>query len=161
MDFIPVTIDNFVDLHVKSNPEENADELKKRLQARLLDFKENIKCACGSPIWVIGSAFAGRGCFSCITGESSPSGDYEITDAIVKKKSKDGRRHIDDMGPAKIAGIIDDEGYEIIPELVKKPPLCLICLHDDQPGEEFFCALIRHGHKNEEEFTCFSFEEKT
>jgi hypothetical protein len=31
------------------------------------------------PIWALGSAIAGRGCFTCITGESSPTGDYEIT----------------------------------------------------------------------------------
>jgi hypothetical protein len=29
-------------------------------------------------IWALGSAIAGRGCFTCITGESSPTGDYEM-----------------------------------------------------------------------------------
>ena len=31
---------------------------------------------------VPGSAFAGNACFTCITGEAYPDGDYEIDEAI-------------------------------------------------------------------------------
>ena len=42
--------------------------------------KSGVKCSnCGRPIWAIGSALEGwDGCFTCITGESNSSEDYEI-----------------------------------------------------------------------------------
>ena len=42
-------------------------------------------CECGEPIWVIGSAVAGHACFTCITGEATPSGDYEIDEVLGVK----------------------------------------------------------------------------
>lgn len=48
---------------------EVAADLKRRLQ----------KCACGNPIWAVGSALAGSSmCFSCITGTADPSEDFEV-----------------------------------------------------------------------------------
>ncbi len=47
----------------------NLEEFKKRkIQGEL--------CNCGNPIWIIGSAITGKGCFTCITGESDCSDDY-------------------------------------------------------------------------------------
>ncbi len=37
---------------------------------RAPDLVSYIKCNCGNPIWVIGSAITGNACFSCITGEA-------------------------------------------------------------------------------------------
>jgi len=34
-------------------------------------------CDCGNPIWIIGPAITGKGCFTCITVESDCSDDYE------------------------------------------------------------------------------------
>ena len=44
---------------------------------RLLRFA-GARCQCGAPIWIIGSAQTGLGCFACITGQSDPDQDYEI-----------------------------------------------------------------------------------
>ena len=45
--------------------------------------------------------FVGNSCFTCITGESYPTNDYEIDSAIKKRENKKGRRHIDDIDPKK------------------------------------------------------------
>jgi len=37
----------------------------------------------------------------------------------------------------------DDDGAEIIPDLVPKPSLCLSCINDDDPSEGPFCVLNR------------------
>jgi len=160
MGFIPITIEDYVAKHLANNPDENEADLRRRLKKALNDFKNGVKCTCGNDLWVIGSASAGNACFTCITGESYPFDDYEIDSAIRKKEIKKGRRHINDMDPTKIAGIFDDDGYEIIPELLKKPSLCLICSKDDDPGEEILCSLTRHDQRNDEEFKCYAFIKK-
>jgi hypothetical protein len=40
------------------------------------------------------------------------------------------------MDPTRIAGMFDDDGYEIIPDLITKPSLCLTCLKVYEPGLE-------------------------
>jgi hypothetical protein len=82
MGFAPITIEAFVKLHVKRNPDEDAAALKSRLEKALEAHKAGATCHCGEPIWVIGSAFAGNACFTCITGEAMPDKDYEIADAF-------------------------------------------------------------------------------
>ena len=53
------------------------EEIRKAAKAL---FKEDPKCmCCDIPVWVAGSALCGwKACFSCVTGESDPSDDYEI-----------------------------------------------------------------------------------
>ncbi len=46
----------------------------------------------------------------------------------------------------------DDDGTEIIPDLIPKPGLCLSCVKDDDPSEEPFCVLNRFDQQDEEEF---------
>jgi hypothetical protein len=81
MPFVPITIDAFVDLHVRSNPDEAPAAFKARLQDALEARLAGATCDCGEPIWVVGSAVAGHACFTCITGEAQPEDDYEIADA--------------------------------------------------------------------------------
>jgi hypothetical protein len=107
---------------------------------------------------VIGSASVGNSCFTCITGESSPDNDYEIDGALLKSESKKGQRHINDIDPTKIAGLFDDDGYEINPELIKKPSLCLTCVNDDEPNQELLCNMNRFDQKNDKEFKCFAYK---
>ena len=56
-------------------------------------FRSGLKCKCGQPIWVIGSAEVGFGCFTCITGETYSSGDYELEEAcnVAGKAAPKGR----------------------------------------------------------------------
>lgn len=79
--FVPIALEKYVDIHLKSNKGENRREVTDRLKSALADYKRGAKCACGNPIWVIGSAVVGNACFTCITGEAVSDGDYEIDEA--------------------------------------------------------------------------------
>jgi len=160
MGFLPISIDKYIKLHLKNNPSEDEKDLRSRINAALLASQKGIKCACGNDIWVVGSASVGNSCFTCITGESYPSDDYEIESAIRKSRTKNGRRHIDDMDPTKIAGFFDDDGYEINTDLIKKPSLCLICKKNDDPEEDFLCNMNRYDQQDKEEFICFAYQKK-
>ena len=160
MGFVPISIEKYIKMHLKNNPSENENELRKRLNSSLEDYKNRIKCSCGNDIWVIGSASVGNGCFTCITGESFPTDDYEIDLAIKKRENKSGRRHIDDMDPTKISGFFDDDGYEINSDLIEKPSLCIICAKDDDPNEEMPCNMNRFDQRGENEFKCFAFRKR-
>lgn len=158
MAFIPITIDNYVKKHLKSNSSDNEKDVREKLNTSLSDYNNGIKCQCGNDIWVIGAAFVGNSCFTCITGESEPTDDYEINSAIKKTKSKKGQRHIDDIDPTKIAGFFDDDGYEINADLIKKPGLCMTCLHDNDPNEEMLCNMTRYDQQDDKEFKCFAYK---
>jgi len=160
MGFIPISIDKYIEKHLKNNPTEDEKDLRKRLNSALKDFKKGIKCSCGNEIWVIGSASVGNSCFTCITGESYPIDDYEIDSATGKRENKNGRRHIDDIDPTQIAGFFDDDGYEVNTNLIKKPSLCLICMDDDGPDDEMLCSMTRYDQRDENEFVCFAFRKK-
>ena len=81
--FTPISLDAYVDLHVRSNPKDMArDEVVLALQSALTAHNDGTTCHCGNSIWVIGSAFVGNACFTCITGEAYPDGDYEIDEAM-------------------------------------------------------------------------------
>ena len=85
MAFVPISIDEYVKKHLASNPSENQKNLRGYLNSALDAYKNEVKCHCGNDIWVIGSAFVENSCFTCITGESHPTDDYEIDSAVVKR----------------------------------------------------------------------------
>jgi hypothetical protein len=81
--FVPISFDAYVDLHIRSNPKDMTRvEVISALRSALTAHNNGATCDCGNPIWVIGSAFASDACFTCITGEAYPDGDYEIDEAI-------------------------------------------------------------------------------
>lgn len=84
MGFVPISIDKYIKKHLKINPSENEKDLRIHLNSALENYNKGVKCSCGNDIWVIGSAFAGNSCFTCITGKSQPENDYEIDSAINK-----------------------------------------------------------------------------
>jgi hypothetical protein len=155
----PISIEKFVKIHLRKNPNENEKVLRVRIEAALDDYKNGIKCQCGKDIWIVGSASSPFGCFSCISGKEHPSGDYEIDEAL-DKRDKFGRRNIDEMDPEKINGMFDDDGYEINQNSIKKPSLCLTCLKNIDPDweEELLCNLNRNDQANEKEFKCYAYE---
>jgi hypothetical protein len=157
--FTPISIDKFVRIHLKKNPGESEKVLRVRIEAALDDYNNGIKCKCGKDIWIVGSASAPFACFSCITGKEHPLGDYEI-DSALDKRDKYDRRHIDEMDPMKIAGMFDDDGYEINPDSIKKPSICLTCLKNIDPDweEELLCNLNRNDKADEKEFKCHEYE---
>jgi len=158
MSFKKISIENYIELHLKQNPTANKTEIKEKLEEALRDYQKEIKCACGNDIWVIGSAFIGNGCFTCITGDRMPEDDYEIDSAIKKRPNRSGQRHIDDMKPEEIHGIFDDDGYEINTNLIKKPTLCLSCVHDNDPDEDFLCHMTRFDQQDDPVFKCYAYQ---
>jgi hypothetical protein len=82
MGFTPISIEDYVVRHTRANRDDKPDDVRKWLQRALQDHKVGVKCQCGNPLWVIGSAFAGNACFTCITGEARPDADFEIDVAM-------------------------------------------------------------------------------
>jgi hypothetical protein len=76
--FISVKPDRYIDLYLKENPGTDRAHFMDRLKESVKACKEGERCRCGQPIWAIGSAEVGSGCFTCITGEGHPDSDYEI-----------------------------------------------------------------------------------
>ena len=76
--FTPIRLDEYVDLHLSANPNVDRADLIERLRHAMTAAHRGERCQCGRPIWIIGSAEAGLGCFTCITGESHPNKDFEI-----------------------------------------------------------------------------------
>ena len=50
MSFIPITIDEYLKIHLKSNPNENGKDFRALLEAALDAFNDGIKCDCGNDI---------------------------------------------------------------------------------------------------------------
>ncbi len=80
--FIPIKLKDYVKLHIENNPGTGEEEITAALRDALSAYKKGIRCQCGNPIWVIGSAITGYSCFTCITGEISPGEDYELDEAL-------------------------------------------------------------------------------
>jgi hypothetical protein len=80
--FVPIGIEQYIQQHVRSNPDEKPDALRTRLRECVTAVLRGERCQCGEAIWAIGSAVAGHACFTCITGEAAPSGDYEIDEVL-------------------------------------------------------------------------------
>ena len=78
IEFNKISVDNFIRKYKLNNP--NADIVQ--LKSALIHFKElrseGIKCNCGNSLWVIGSALSGKTCFTCLTGESDFSNEFDI-----------------------------------------------------------------------------------
>lgn len=76
--FVPIRLEDYVNLCLRSNPRVDRTDLVKRLQYAIDADKKGERCHCGAPIWIVGSAEAGLACFTCITLEAEPHNDYEI-----------------------------------------------------------------------------------
>lgn len=75
-----ISVNEYAKKHIKNNPGEKIHAIKKTLKATVQRQKDGARCTvCGQPIWALGSSFSGfDGCFTCITGESDDSSDYEV-----------------------------------------------------------------------------------
>jgi hypothetical protein len=76
--YSPIALDKYLALHMRANPATRRTEVEKQLQSAVAAARAGARCSCGDPIWIVGSVQVGHGCFTCITGETAPSGDYEI-----------------------------------------------------------------------------------
>ncbi|MGH2362862.1 MAG: hypothetical protein ACRDGM_20230 [bacterium] len=76
--FTLIPLDDYVELHLDANPGTNRAELIAQLEYAIDAYRRDVRCQCGAPIWIIGSAQAGLACFTCITQQAAPDSDYEI-----------------------------------------------------------------------------------
>jgi hypothetical protein len=83
--FQPISMDRFISLYLKNNPDDDRETFTACLKNALDAYQRGRTCSCGEPLWVIGSAASEYGCFSCITGEAVPDSDYEIDKACEKE----------------------------------------------------------------------------
>lgn len=74
----PITLKAFLKRHLRANPGMNRAQAKSRLEYAISAHRKGVRCACGAPLWIVGSSEAGLACFSCIAGEIDSDGDYEI-----------------------------------------------------------------------------------
>ena len=87
--FTPIRLDDYVEQHLRANADVEREDLVERLHYAIAASQGDERCACGEPIWIIGSAEAGLSCFTCITGEAVPDNDYEIDLTEFKKDPVD------------------------------------------------------------------------
>ena len=76
--FTAILLEDYVELHLRANPGTDRAELIARLEFAIDAYRKDIRCQCGAPIWIIGSAEAGLACFTCITQQAASDRDYEI-----------------------------------------------------------------------------------
>lgn len=76
--FEPISLKEYVKIFLAANPGDVRADVEARLRDAMDAYTNGERCSCGEPIWIIGSAEVGLGCFTCITGEAKPDNDYEI-----------------------------------------------------------------------------------
>jgi len=92
-EFIPISLERYVELYLRDNRGVDREDLVRRLRYAMDAHARGARCHCGEPIWIIGSAEVGLSCFTCITGEAVPDGDYEIMgDVHPPRRQPSGRR---------------------------------------------------------------------
>ena len=116
--FVAVRLNQFVKQYLRNNKDADADEVRASVEDALAAWRQGVRCGCGNPLWVAGSAVAGYGCFSCITGSAEPDGDPEIDAAcdgflftaddtedriaqvseIIKNHPRDFRERLEEVG---------------------------------------------------------------
>ena len=76
--FTPIQLHDYVELHLRADPDGERAELIQHLESAIGAYRAGARCQCGAPIWILGSAQTGLGCFACIIGQTKPDQDYEI-----------------------------------------------------------------------------------
>ncbi len=165
MDFTPISINNYLALHLKNNPSANEAKLRSKLDRILSEFNEGIKCDCGNPLWVIGSALLGMGCYSCLTGEKLPTENFEI-DIVVTEKTHFTEADaftVNDWGEFDLSFLEegnynDDYGNRIDPNLYPTPRMCLSCKNFILKSQRVLCTLNKISQEVGEKFECGGFD---
>jgi hypothetical protein len=99
--FVPISFERSVTHYLKRNPGENPKPFRQSLEEAVRAKRAGKLCACGNPIWAIGSAVVGYACFTCITGQADASADYEIDTATQDRSLVSQRDQWVDSGSAE------------------------------------------------------------
>lgn len=165
MNFTPISKQEYLALHLINNPSTDEAELRSKLDNTLQEFNAGIKCHCGNPIWVIGSASLGNGCYSCLTGESLPTDNYEIDTVVAEEtpyKEADAFT-VNDLGDFELSFLgegnyFDDDGNIIDPNSYPTPKMCLSCKNFILKSQKIMCTLMKVGLEEGENFECGTFD---
>ncbi len=101
--FTPIRLEKYVEMHLRSNPGVKREELVRRLTRAMEAARRGARCHCGAPIWILGSAEVGLGCFTCITGDAAPDQDYEIDLEPNERPARQERRQRPGGNPSALA----------------------------------------------------------
>ena len=114
--FIPITRECYIDYHLQLNPREGRQKISNALMEALKLYKHGVVCSqCGRPLWVIGSAIKGRpACFTCITQEPEPTGDYELVEAC---EEEDCLKSTVTESSIRVSETIPDDKWDEVSEL--------------------------------------------
>ncbi|RYM31487.1 hypothetical protein ERX46_16405 [Brumimicrobium glaciale] len=162
MDFTPISINEYIALHLINNPSHKEEDLRNNLETSLADYNKNVKCSCGEDIWVIGSASLKNGCYTCLTGEKLPTDNYEI-DSVVPYFTEADAFTVDDWGDFNLdflggGNYRDDDGTIIDPDSYPTPKMCLSCKNFIRKSQRVLCTLNKISQEPGEEFQCGSFD---
>lgn len=165
MNFTPISKQEYVALHLMNNPSTNEAELRNKLDRVLSDFNEGIKCDCGSPLWVIGSASLGMGCYSCLTGEELPTENFEIDSVVVQETpfTEADAFTVNDWGEFDLdflgeGNYNDDYGNRIDPDSYPTPKMCLSCKNFILKSQRVLCTLNKISQEVGKDFECGGFD---
>ncbi len=112
--FVPVSINQFVKQYIRNNKSADGNVVRLAVEDALAAWRQGVRCACGKPIWVAGSAVAGYGCFFCITGSKEPEGDPEINEACGEFSFEEIER---EAGFAQVSKIITEHPFDYLDRL--------------------------------------------
>jgi hypothetical protein len=161
MNFTPISKQEYVALHLMNNPSTNEAELRNNLDNTLTDFNNRIKCSCGKDIWVIGSASLGNGCYSCLTGETLPTDNYELDSVVAEEThyTEADAFTVNDYGEFDLSFLgegnyYDDDGNRIDPKSFPTPRMCLSCKNFVLKSQRVLCTLSKINQEEGEDFEC-------
>lgn len=158
MGFISISIEDYLDIHIKNNPGTDRATLKAKIEQAHFDFKNGVRCKCGNDIWVAGSAVMGNQCFTCITGESDPKDNYEIEFSLNKNTSSGDDLPLHEILFGGEGGFYNDDGTKLDPRKIVMPPKCLSCIHFKDPFQHVMCTMNRFDHVEGAEFLCGDYQ---
>lgn len=104
--FKPIGLEEFINQYLADNPSQDRDALRRTFEEVLRAYRRGKRCDCGNPLWVVGSVFGRPGCFSCITGEAAPDGNWEIDEACAE--------------PGGFITPLDDLKFDMVDDVFKK-----------------------------------------
>lgn len=77
--FIPVCLDEFIEIHLKDHPEEKSNVLRIKLESAIEAYLTGKKYSCGNDIWVAGSASNGLSAFNVQLGSHIRQESMKLT----------------------------------------------------------------------------------
>lgn len=116
--FLPISVEEYIDLCLENSDGFSGEELRHLLSDSLYAFRQGVRCKCGNPLWVIGSAITGEyGCYKCLIGQDSSEAVFEIDEACSTEESRLGE--FDEILIEQVADVLKNSPDDYETELEK------------------------------------------